>query len=275
MGGGQSAAAGGDGGATDACDHTPIFSCFDALGDDDAARDLASKYKEQVAGMFHRQSVPSGASIFDHNVGRRDLVIVERGELHMVSCHGEKKASDRPLIKKIVQGEMMGMMELVRNVEQDRDPNTMEFPVDVLARAGKVHLLVLSQADYLGKLVDVTDGDERAAAAKLFVENLRVLTRNSIIAWLRQVVVLSDLGEEGLELLAEVAHFRSLPARPPRGTFTGGRRLQLWRGRFRRARRERPRGTTEARGRDGNRGGGRDAGRFEESPSPLPRRRTT
>ena len=77
MGGGQSSNANGDEGATDACDHTPIFSCFDKLGEDDAAREQAARYKEQVAGLFHRRSVPAGASIFAHKVGRRDLVIVE------------------------------------------------------------------------------------------------------------------------------------------------------------------------------------------------------
>ena len=91
-----------DVGYTYACDHTPIFSCFDGLGDSDEAKERAGKYKEQVAGFFHRQSVPAGASIFSHKVGRRDLLIVEKGELHMVSCHGEKSNKDRPLIKKIV-----------------------------------------------------------------------------------------------------------------------------------------------------------------------------
>ncbi|KAK7240535.1 hypothetical protein SO694_00057011 [Aureococcus anophagefferens] len=125
MGGGQGKAANGSE-YLDACDHTPIFRCFDGL---DSA-EQSQQFKEQVASFFHRQSIPAGASVFDHNVGRRDLVIVEKGGLTMVSCHGEDKThkKDRPVIKHVEQGEMMGMMELVRNVEQERDKSTGEYP---------------------------------------------------------------------------------------------------------------------------------------------------
>ena len=88
MGGGQGKAANGAENL-DAVDHTPIFRCFDEL-----EAEQGHQFKEQVASFFSRATVPSGASIFEHKIGRRDLVIVEKGELHMVSCHGEKNKKD-------------------------------------------------------------------------------------------------------------------------------------------------------------------------------------
>lgn len=179
----------------------PIFSCYDDLPPEEA---IAAK--EFVAASFRRVLVPDGKSIFAYKVGRRDLLIVEKGCLSMVSCHGEKNKKDRPLIKEIVQGEMMGMMELVRNVEQDLDAATGEFPTDVSASGGKAALLVLAQevyqSDFLG-----TGG--QTAAARLFCDNLERLTRESVVDWLRKVVVLSELDAGCLEKFAAVAHFRS------------------------------------------------------------------
>ena len=204
MGGGQGKAANGSE-YLDACDHTPIFRCFDGL---DSA-EQSQQFKEQVASFFHRQSIPAGASVFDHKVGRRDLVIVEKGGLTMVSCHGEDKThkKDRPVIKHVQQGEMMGMMELVRNVEQERDTSTGEYPVDVVADA-KTHVLVLSQDVYLSQLVANRDHE----ACRLFCDNLMGLTRAAIVNWLKKVVVLRDVAEKALEELADVAHFQSMPA---------------------------------------------------------------
>ncbi|KAH8096124.1 cAMP-dependent protein kinase regulator [Aureococcus anophagefferens] len=163
MGGGQGKVA--DGHAhIEACDHSPIFACFDKLGD--AAE--AASCKEEVAGFFTRKTVKEGASIFAKGgVGRRDLLIVERGGLRMVSCHGEKGKKEllaRPVIKTVGENEMMGMMELVREVETDIDPATGDYPTDVVAES-KCQLLV-----------------------KLF----------------------KQLGPSNLEMLSEVAHFRSL-----------------------------------------------------------------
>ena len=80
MGGGQGKHADGHG-HIEACDHSPIFACFDKL--DDGTEEGAAKSshcKEMVAGFFTRKAVSSGASIFDKgHVGRRDLLIVERG----------------------------------------------------------------------------------------------------------------------------------------------------------------------------------------------------
>ncbi|KAH8055254.1 hypothetical protein JL720_14366 [Aureococcus anophagefferens] len=199
MGGGQGKAAEGGGGALDACDHTPIFACYDGLPEEEAI-----KAKEQVAASFVRVVVPDGKSIFESKVGRRDMLIVEKGELRMVSCHGEKHKKDRPLIKMVAQGEMMGMMELVRNVEAERDASTGEYPTDVCA-VGKAALLVLSQEVYLKNLLTNT-GDK---AAKLFCDNLEALTRASVVDWLRKVKVLSGLDDECMNKFANVAHFKS------------------------------------------------------------------
>ncbi|KAH8069595.1 hypothetical protein JL720_11892 [Aureococcus anophagefferens] len=122
----------------------------------------------------------------------------------MVSCHGEKHKKDRPLIKMVAQGEMMGMMELVRNVEAERDASTGEYPTDVCA-VGKAALLVLSQEVYLKNLLTNT-GDK---AAKLFCDNLEALTRASVVDWLRKVKVLSGLDDECMNKFANVAHFKS------------------------------------------------------------------
>ncbi|KAH8097921.1 hypothetical protein JL720_840 [Aureococcus anophagefferens] len=135
----------------------------------------AIKAKEQVAASFVRVVVPDGKSIFESKVGRRDMLIVEKGELRMVSCHGEKHKKDRPLIKMVAQGEMMGMMELVRNEV------------------------------YLKNLLTNT-GDK---AAKLFCDNLEALTRASVVDWLRKVKVLSGLDDECMNKFANVAHFKS------------------------------------------------------------------
>ncbi|KAH8046049.1 hypothetical protein JL722_13885 [Aureococcus anophagefferens] len=132
------------------------------------------------------------------------MLIVEKGELRMVSCHGEKHKKDRPLIKMVAQGEMMGMMELVRNVEAERDASTGEYPTDACA-VGKAALLVLSQEVYLKNLLTNT-GDK---AAKLFCDNLEALTRASVVDWLRKVKVLSGLDDECMNKFANVAHFKS------------------------------------------------------------------
>ena len=103
MGGGQGKAANGSE-YLDACDHTPIFRCFDGL---DSA-EQSQQFKEQVASFFHRQSIPAGASVFDHKVGRRDLVIVEKGGLTMVSCRAGQE-SEIPNFK----GSYLGRFPLV------------------------------------------------------------------------------------------------------------------------------------------------------------------
>ncbi|KAH8082507.1 hypothetical protein JL720_8534 [Aureococcus anophagefferens] len=199
MGGGQGKAAEGGGGALEACDHTPIFACYDGLPEEEAI-----KAKEQVAASFVRVVVPDGKSIFESKVGRRDMLIVEKGELRMVSCHGEKNKKDRPLINMVAQGEMIGMMELVRDVESERDESTGEFPTDVCA-VGKAALLVLSQEVYLKNLLTNT-GDK---AAKLFCDNFEALTCASVVDWLRKVKVLSGLDDECMNKFANIAHFKS------------------------------------------------------------------
>ena len=102
---------------------------------------------------------------------------------------------------------MMCMMELVRNVEQERYTSTGEYPVDVVADA-KTHVLVLSQDVYLDQLVANRDHE----ACRLFCDNLMGLTRAAIVNWLKKVVVLRDVAEKALEELADVAHFQSMPA---------------------------------------------------------------
>ncbi|KAH8059606.1 hypothetical protein JL722_5235 [Aureococcus anophagefferens] len=161
----------------------------------------AIKAKEQVAASFVLLS-PDGKSIFE-SVGR-DMLIVEKGELRMVSCHGEKNKKDRPLINMVAQGEMIGMMELVRDVESERDESTGEFPTDVCA-VGKAALLVLSQEVYLKNLLTNT-GDK---AAKLFCDNFEALTCASVVDWLRKVKVLSGLDDECMNKFANIAHFKS------------------------------------------------------------------
>ena len=104
----------------------------------------------------------------------------------------------------VAQGEMMGMMELVRNVEAERDESTGEYPTDVCA-VGKAALLVLSQEVYLKNLLTNT-GDK---AAKMFCDNLEALTRASVVDWLRKVKVLSGLDDECMNKFANVAHFKS------------------------------------------------------------------
>lgn len=207
MGGGQGKHA--DEVHMEACDHSPIFACFDALDDGSAeGTEKCGACKEMVAGFFTRRAIQSGHSIFDKgNVGRRDLLIVERGELRMVSCHGEKGKAElmsRPVIKTIGENEMLGMMELVREVETDVDPVTGELPTDVVA-SQKCQLLVLSQDTYQTKL---KGSGEQACA--MFCANLDAITRASVVAWLRKVKLFKDLGPDGLAKLAEVAHFRSL-----------------------------------------------------------------
>jgi CRP-like cAMP-binding protein len=203
MGGGQGKVA--DGHAhIEACDHSPIFACFDKL--EDAAE--AASCKEEVAGFFTRKTVKEGASIFAKGgVGRRDLLIVERGGLRMVSCHGEKGKKEllaRPVIKTVGENEMMGMMELVREVETDIDPVTGDYPTDVVAES-KCQLLVLTQETYANELKG-----KGSKASAMFCDNLDSITRASVVAWLHKVKLFKQLGPSNLEMLSEVAHFRSL-----------------------------------------------------------------
>ena len=82
MGGGQTKGA--HARVDDICDHTPIFACFDGLPDADA---LA--FKEKVAGLFERKAVAHDKSVFAAGIGRQDLVIVEKGELQMISVRAD------------------------------------------------------------------------------------------------------------------------------------------------------------------------------------------
>ena len=47
-------------------------------------------------------------------------------------------------------------------------------------------------------------------ACTMFCENLNSITRASVVAWLHKVKLFKNLGQQGLEKLAQVAHFRSL-----------------------------------------------------------------
>ena len=204
MGGGQGKVAADGHHHIEACDHSPIFACFDKL---ERAEECA-QCKEMVASFFVRKTIKEGHSIFGKGgLGRRDLLIVERGSLRMVSCHGEKGKAElmaRPVIKTVGENEMMGMMELVREVETDIDPATGEYPTDVVA-GSKSQLLVLAQDTYASKLKSSPE-----KACTMFCANLDAITRQSVVAWLHKVKLFKQLGSKGLEKLSEVAHFRSL-----------------------------------------------------------------
>ncbi|KAK7242888.1 cAMP-dependent protein kinase regulator [Aureococcus anophagefferens] len=139
MGGGQGKVA--DGHAhIEACDHSPIFACFDKL--EDAAE--AASCKEEVAGFFTRKT-------------------------------GKKELLARPVIKTVGENEMMGMMELVR------------------------------EETYANELKG-----KGSKASAMFCDNLDSITRASVVAWLHKVKLFKQLGPSNLEMLSEVAHFRSL-----------------------------------------------------------------
>ncbi|KAH8076200.1 cAMP-dependent protein kinase regulator [Aureococcus anophagefferens] len=127
----------------------------------------------------------------------------------MVSCHGEKGKKEllaRPVIKTVGENEMMGMMELVREVETDIDPATGDYPTDVVAES-KCQLLVLTQETYANELKG-----KGSKASAMFCDNLDSITRASasVVAWLHKVKLFKQLGPSNLEMLSEVAHFRSL-----------------------------------------------------------------
>ena len=151
-------------------DHTPIFGCFD---DAALSPEVASAHRDKIASMFVRRAVPRGASIFNHKIGYRDLVIVERGELRMESRDSAGVAST---IKVVGANEMLGMVELVENVEMDRDEKTGLMPADVTA-VGKTYLLVLSRENYTTRLLaNAASGDP---ACGLFSSNLTTLCKKN------------------------------------------------------------------------------------------------
>ncbi|KAH8069856.1 hypothetical protein JL720_11856 [Aureococcus anophagefferens] len=192
-------------------DHTPIFGCFEE-GANGLSVEEACAHRDRIASYFVRRVVPNGASIFSHKVGLRDLVIVEKGGLRMVSykagsANGRDSAKNRTVIKVVGENEMLGLVELVQNVEQEADEATGRMPTDVLAQ-GKTYLLVLSQDKYIKEMMAKRDSD---VACGLFCDNLLNLTKDKVLAWLNKVSVLQSLGKPALRKLADVAHFRSLP----------------------------------------------------------------
>ncbi|KAH8070747.1 hypothetical protein JL721_4864 [Aureococcus anophagefferens] len=192
-------------------DHTPIFGCFEE-GANGLSVEEACAHRDRIASYFVRRVVPNGASIFSHKVGLGDLVIVEKGGLRMVSykagsANGRDSAKNRTVIKVVGENEMLGLVELVQNVEQEADEATGRMPTDVLAQ-GKTYLLVLSQDKYIKEMMAKRDSD---VACGLFCDNLLNLTKDKVLAWLNKVSVLQSLGEPALRKLADGAHFRSLP----------------------------------------------------------------
>lgn len=192
-------------------DHTPIFGCFEE-GANGLSGEEACAHRDRIASYFVRRVVPSGGSIFSHKVGLRDLVIVEKGGLRMVSYaagsgNARDSAKNETVIKVVGENEMLGLVELVENVEQEADEATGRMPTDVLAQ-GKTYLLVLSQDKYTTEMMAKRDAD---VACGLFCDNLVNLTKDKVLAWLNKVSVLQSLGEPALRKLADVAHFRSLP----------------------------------------------------------------
>ncbi|KAH8051542.1 hypothetical protein JL722_10717 [Aureococcus anophagefferens] len=149
-------------------DHTPIFGCFEE-GANGLSGEEACAHRDRIASYFVRRVVPSGGSIFSHKVGLRDLVIVEKGGLRMV----------------VGENEMLGLVELVENVEQEADEATGRMPTDVLAQ-GKTYLLVLSQDKYTTEMMAKRDAD---VACGLFCDNLVNLTKDKVLAWLNKVVL--------------------------------------------------------------------------------------
>ncbi|KAH8044202.1 cAMP-dependent protein kinase regulator [Aureococcus anophagefferens] len=118
----------------------------------------------------------------------------------MVSCHGEKGKKEllaRPVIKTVGENEMMGMMELVREVETDIDPATGDYPTDVVAES-KCQLLVLTQETYANELKG-----KGSKASAMFCDNLDSITRASVVAWLHKVKLFKQLGPSNLEMLSE------------------------------------------------------------------------
>ncbi|EGB03131.1 hypothetical protein AURANDRAFT_68271 [Aureococcus anophagefferens] len=167
-------------------DHTPIFGCFEE-GANGLSVEEACAHRDRIASYFVRRVVPNGASIFSHKVGLRDLVIVEKGGLRMVSykagsANGRDSAKNRTVIKVVGENEMLGLVELVQNVEQEADEATGRMPTDVLAQ-GKTYLLVLSQDKYIKEMMAKRDSD---VACGLFCDNLLNLTKDKVLAWLNK-----------------------------------------------------------------------------------------
>ena len=185
-------------------DHTPIFGCFEE-GANGLSGEEACAHRDRIASYFVRRVVPSGGSIFSHKVGLRDLVIVEKGGLRMVSYaagsgNARDSAKNETVIKVVGENEMLGLVELVENVEQEADEATGKMPTDVLAQ-GKTYLLVLSQDKYTTEMMAKRDAD---VACGLFCDNLVNLTKDKVLAWLNKVSVLQSLGEPALRKLADV-----------------------------------------------------------------------
>ncbi|KAK7232738.1 hypothetical protein SO694_00037159 [Aureococcus anophagefferens] len=169
-------------------DHTPIFGCFEE-GANGLSGEEACAHRDRIASYFVRRVVPSGGSIFSTRSGCGTSSSSRRAGWRMVSyaagsSNARDSAKNETVIKVVGENEMLGLVELVENVEQEADEATGRMPT-VLAQ-GKTYLLVLSQDKYTTEMMAKRDAD---VACGLFCDNLVNLTKDKVLAWLNKVVL--------------------------------------------------------------------------------------
>jgi hypothetical protein len=206
-------------------------------------KDADKGHWRELAAHFSLHMCRRG-SVYKH-VSRDDMFFVVDGEVDLVVCpageadsprsRAKKKtgkasmaaffrkpsflsgpeADDLKRLKKIAVGEVSGLMELVKGVEQRRDSTVKQrdlYPTDIIvastwARLGGVAILALSRGEYVRMRADAA-----SAAKRNFVAAMERACQTSTVGWIAKASFLTNLRPSELKVIAQIANFRSLHA---------------------------------------------------------------
>jgi len=190
--------------------HTPFFGCLAQCSDFDAAHVAAAS--RTIISHFARLSIKRSA--LPLQLGRRDMLFVESGELQLVSndrstaALNNRKASNhpQPVLKTVGENEVVGLMELVQGVEESVDA-LGHYPTELIAhRDASCVLLTHKKFEELR-----TKHAPKCGIVRLFCANLENMTRVSTVEWLKRVSFFTSAGVDQVQLLylSKIAHFKN------------------------------------------------------------------